>query len=107
MRRSIARNVLADGRRRARIRQYVPIGTLQDLVLDAPSPEERLLREEEVGRLMDGIAALPAADRELIGLRYGSDLDTAEMATILGASEGSVRTRLWRALRRLRESLTS
>jgi RNA polymerase sigma-70 factor, ECF subfamily len=104
---SIARNVLADGRRRARIRQYVPIGTLQDLVLEAPSPEERLLREEEVGRLMDGIAALPAADRELIGLRYGSDLDTAEMATILGASEGSVRTRLWRALRRLRESLTS
>jgi RNA polymerase sigma-70 factor (ECF subfamily) len=102
---SIARNVLTDWRRRARLRQYVPIGTLHDLAFDAPSPEERLLREEEVGRLMDGIAALSAADRELIGLRYGSELDTAEMASVLGASEGSVRTRLWRALRRLREAL--
>ena len=39
-----------------------------------------------------------AADRELVGLRYGSGLDTAEVAQILGISEGSVRTRLWRVL---------
>lgn len=103
---TVARNVLADWRRRARLRQYVPIGALHDLVFEAPSPEERLLREEEVGRLMDGIATLSPADRELIGLRYGSELDTAEMAGILGVSEGSVRTRLWRALGRLREELT-
>jgi RNA polymerase sigma-70 factor (ECF subfamily) len=85
----------------------VPIGTLHDLVFEAPSPEERLLREEEVGRLMDGIAALSTADRELIGLRYGSELDTAEIAAVLGVGEGAVRSRLWRAMSRLREELTS
>jgi RNA polymerase sigma-70 factor (ECF subfamily) len=102
---AIARNVLRDWGRRQRLRQYVPLGNLHDLVSDAPSPEERLLREEEVGRLLDAVATLPAADRELIGLRYGSGLDSAEVAGILGISEGSVRTRLWRALRRLRGTL--
>lgn len=99
---TVARNVLGDWRRRARFRQYVALGTMHDLVYQAPSPEERLLREEEVGRLLDAVATLAEADRELIGLRYGSGLDTAEVAQILGITEGSVRTRLWRVLGRLR-----
>ncbi len=102
---TVARNVLVDWRRRARLRQYVTLGTMHDLVYEAPSPEERLVREEEVGRLLDAVATLADADRELIGLRYGSGLDTAEVARILGISEGSVRTRLWRVLRRLRGAM--
>jgi RNA polymerase sigma-70 factor (ECF subfamily) len=103
---TVARNVLADWRRRARLRQYVTIGTMHDLVCEAPSPEERLLREEDVGRLLDAVATLGDGDRELIGLRYGSGLATAEVAQILGISEGGVRTRLWRVLKRLRGALT-
>jgi RNA polymerase sigma-70 factor, ECF subfamily len=102
---SVARNVLADWRRRARLRQYVSIGTMHDLVCEAPSPEERLLREEEVGRMLDAVATLAAADRELIGLRYGSGLAIAETAQVLGISEGNVRTRLWRVLGKLRKAL--
>jgi RNA polymerase sigma-70 factor, ECF subfamily len=103
---TVARNVLGDWRRRARLRQYVALGTMHDLIYEAPSPEERLLREEEVGRLLDAVATLGDADRELIGLRYGSGLDTAEVAQILGISEGSVRTRLWRVLGKLRGVLS-
>ncbi len=102
---TVARNALGDWRRRARLRQYVAIGSMHDLVYEAPSPEERLMREEEVGRLLDAVATLRVADRELIGLRYGSGLDTAEMAHVLGISEGNVRTRLWRVLGRLRKEL--
>ena len=102
---TVARNVLTDWRRRARLRQYVTLGTMHDLAYEAPSPEERMLREEEVGRLLDAVATLAEADRELIGLRYGSGLDTAEVAQLLGISEGSVRTRLWRVLGRLRGAM--
>ena len=102
---AIARNVLRDWGRRGRLRQYVALGNLHDLEWDAPSPEERLVREEEIGRLLDAVATLAPADRELIGLRYGSGLDGAEVAQMLGVSEGSVRTRLWRALARLRAVL--
>jgi RNA polymerase sigma-70 factor (ECF subfamily) len=78
---------------------------MYDLRCDAPSPEERLLREEEVGRLLAAVASLGPDDRELIGLRYGSGLDTAETAAVLGVRPAVVRTRLWRALARLRAVL--
>ena len=100
---TVARNVLGDWRRRARLRQYVALGSMHDLVYDAPSPEERLLKEEEVGRVLDAVATLGPADRELISLRYGSGLEIAEMSEILGVGVGTVRTRLWRALDRLRK----
>lgn len=102
---TVARNVLGDWRRRARLRQYVPLGSMHDLVYEAPSPEERLMKEEEIGRLLDAVATLGSAERELIGLRYGSGLDTAELAQMLGISEGNVRTRLWRVLGKLRKVL--
>ncbi len=101
----IARNALRDHLRRARLRSYVPIGAMRDLVAEALSPEERLIREEEVARLLAAVAELPERDREIISLRYGSELDTAQVAAILGLRESAVRTRLWRALGRLRALL--
>jgi RNA polymerase sigma-70 factor (ECF subfamily) len=103
----IARNALLDHVRRERRRQQVPFGALRDLQSDAPSPEERVLWEEEVGRLLSAVARLGARDREIIGLRYGSGLDTHEVAEILGVAKAAARTRLWRALARLREELGS
>ena len=42
---------------------------------------------------------------QMVGLRYGSGLDSAEVAQLLGISEGSVRTRLWLVLGRLRGAM--
>ena len=81
------------------------MGHLRDLVADAPSPEERLLWEEQVTQLLEAVAQLPDRDRELIGLRYGSEMDTAEIGRVLDLKEPAVRTRLWRALKRLRSVL--
>ncbi len=102
---AIARNLVHDHRRRIRVRQYVPLGTMRDLVEDAPSPEERLLRKEQVGRLLDALAGLGDDDREIVSLRYGSGLDGREVAAMLGISEANARTRLWRALKRLKAAL--
>ena len=75
---------------------------MRDLAVEAPSPEERLLWEEQVSRLLASVAELSPKDREIISLRYGSGLETAEVAEVLGVREAVVRTRLWRALHRLR-----
>ncbi len=101
----IAQNVLRDARRRERRRGSVPIETFRDLVSDAPSPEERLLHEEEVRRLLAAMDDLSERDREVVSLRYASELEYPEIAAILGIREAAVRTRLWRALGRLREAL--
>lgn len=101
----IAQNVLRDARRRERRRGSVSIEAFRDLVSDAPSPEERLLHEEEVRRLLAAMDELSERDREVVSLRYASELEYPEIAGILGIREAAVRTRLWRALGRLREAL--
>lgn len=98
----IAQNAWRDELRRARVRKLVPITAHRDLSTDAPSPEERLLWEEQVTALLRAVSELPPADQELIGLRYGSDLDSAAIGETLGLAEGAVRMRLHRALKRLR-----
>ena len=55
--------------------------------------------------LSGALARLSVDDRTLVALRYGADLDSAEIARALGGTPGSVRVRLHRLLRRLREDL--
>ena len=49
----------------------------------------------------------PAREREVLALRYGADLTTAEIARVAGPSEANVLQISSRALRRLRRDLTS
>ena len=58
---------------------------MRDLVADAPTAEERLLWEEEVSRLLSAVAELSERDREIIGLRYGSGMDTSTAAEARGS----------------------
>lgn len=101
----IARNVMRDQWRTDQRRRRAPEESLRDLESDLPSPEERLIREEEVAQVLAGIATLPEADQELISLRYTSGLEHRDIAQLLGIRETAVRTRLWRALGRLREAM--
>lgn len=101
----IAQNALRDHLRQAKRRQVLPISGMRDLRCQAPSPEERLLWEEEVAGLLAAMAELPANDREVIGLCYGSEFSMAEAGEVLGLSAAATRTRLWRALGRLRKVL--
>jgi RNA polymerase sigma factor (sigma-70 family) len=101
----IAQNALRDHQRQARRRQVLPIAGMHDLRCEAPSPEERILWEEEVAGLLAAMEELSLNDRRVIGLCYGSELSIAEAGEILGLSATATRTRLWRALGRLRKVL--
>jgi RNA polymerase sigma-70 factor (ECF subfamily) len=68
-------------------------------------PEALLLRREEAGAVRRALAALDPRERELIALRYLDDLKLAEVADRLGWPLGTVKVRLHRALRRLRQEL--
>lgn len=103
----IAQNALRDHLRQASRRQDVPLAATWDLESEAPSPEERLLWEEEVTRLLTAVNELSEKDREVIGLCYGSELSISEASEILGLSDTATRTRLWRALGRLRKIIVS
>jgi len=73
----------------------------------APSPEAAVLAAERRDALLAGLGRLGEDDRLVIGLRYFLDLGEAEMAAAIGVPRGTVKSRLSRALGRLRLGLES
>jgi RNA polymerase sigma factor (sigma-70 family) len=67
--------------------------------LDAAGPE---VPDRE---LLDALARLEPAHREIVVLRHLLDLPEAECAEVLGCRKGTVKSRLSRALTRLRAEL--
>jgi RNA polymerase sigma-70 factor (ECF subfamily) len=55
--------------------------------------------------LESALGRLKPEDRALIAMRYAADLDSSELATVLAISASGVRTRLSRAVDRLRKEL--
>lgn len=73
----------------------------------APSPEAAVLAAERRDALLAGLRRLGEDDRLVIGLRYFLDLGETEMAAAIGVPRGTVKSRLSRALGRLRTTLES
>ena len=71
----------------------------------APSPEAAALAAEQRTLLLRAVDGLREEDRRVVACRYFLDLSEAEMAAVLGCARGTVKSRLSRALDRLRESL--
>ena len=69
------------------------------------NPGQAAVRSETLRRLQEGIDALPAADREILALRFFEGLSTAEAASLLGLEKAATRKRYHRALGRLAEVL--
>jgi RNA polymerase sigma-70 factor (ECF subfamily) len=68
-----------------------------------PSPETALLDSERRDELLGALADLSERDRQAIACRYFLDLSEEETAAVLGCARGTVKSRLARALGRLRE----
>lgn len=70
-----------------------------------PSPELAAVEGERREALLDALLRLRPDDRLVIAHRYFLDLSEAEMAELDGVARGTVKSRLARALGRLRASL--
>lgn len=68
------------------------------------SAEQRLIAADELRHLDCVLAALPESLRALIELRHVRGMSTADIAAMLGSTEGAVRTALCRARRRVAEA---
>ncbi|MDQ3957491.1 MAG: sigma-70 family RNA polymerase sigma factor [Actinomycetota bacterium] len=71
----------------------------------APSPEAAALAADDAQRVLDAVSALGDADRLVLTYRYWLGLNEREMAQALSCARGTVKSRLNRALRRLRALL--
>ena len=71
----------------------------------APSPEAAALEGESRLRLLAAVNGLGEGERLAVAYRYFLGLDEAEAAKALGVARGTVKSRLSRALGRLRTQL--
>ncbi len=103
----IVANEARNRRRSAGRRAGLALRSAEDRRPDdaAPSPESAVLAAEQRAWLLAGLNALRDDDREVIAARYLLELPAAEAAEVLGVPRGTVKSRLSRALRRLRDGL--
>ena len=98
-----ARNRRRSGRRQddlaMRVAEARPSGDA------APSPEAAALAGERRRTLLAAVARMPERDRLVIAARFFLDLSEAETAEVLGCRRGTVKSRMSRALARLRSAL--
>lgn len=66
------------------------------------TPEEIAIQHDIDTSILDEVFRLSIKYREVILLHYFEDLSTSEISKILSINEGTIRTRLSRALKKLR-----
>ena len=71
------------------------------------SPEQAAIAADQRARLVEALNQLREEDRAIIAYRYLLDLTEAEMASALDCPRGTVKSRLSRALDRLRAQLVA
>ena len=98
--------LVADGA--ALWRESEPSSMDADQFPDRAAAPDDFLAQEEMQRWMEKmIAALPEDLRQPLELSTVQELNSAEIAEVMGIPEGSVRTRLMRARRLLKEKLAT
>jgi RNA polymerase sigma-70 factor (ECF subfamily) len=103
----IVANAARNRRRGSGRRAHLAMRIAQDRPSDgaAPSPEVAVLATERRERLLAAVNQLSEDDRTVLGLRWFADLGEAEIAAALGVPRGTVKSRLSRAMGRLRLQL--
>jgi RNA polymerase sigma-70 factor, ECF subfamily len=94
----IARNVIAERRRRQCRRPEAPFEAAVHAV-DPVDVEGSAIARDEAAAAWGAVGRLSADRRRAVVLRFVHEMSTAEIAGVLGRSEGAVRVLLHRALR--------
>jgi RNA polymerase sigma factor (sigma-70 family) len=92
----------AAGRRAALVSRVVDDGPPRD---ESAAPDTAVVADERRAELLDALSGLSEGDRLVISCRYLLELSEEETAAALGCARGTVKSRLSRALGRLREKM--
>ncbi len=106
----VAASCCLDWLRKRKKEAAVPLEPLREQGYDPPDPadgvEKQALRKEELGNLRQAILALPEDQRDALILTQLEGRSYSEAASLLGTTEGTVKSRVNRARLRLKAQLT-
>ena len=104
----ILRNTFLTSRSGLSARNSAPLDEeddIEELALHTVTPESLLLQQESSQAVIDALADLPVAHREILLLSEVEELTYKEIAQVLAVPVGTVMSRLSRARRMLRNTL--
>ena len=114
---TIATRLAIDALRRRRRLQFVSLNRKPDCADndeelgcaiaadDVCNPCHEAMKAEQVEQVRQAIASLPAGQRATLILAYYQQLSYRQVAEVMGCSIGTVRTQMFRALRKLADRL--
>jgi RNA polymerase sigma-70 factor (ECF subfamily) len=105
---TVVLNKCRDRLRKRKAARLIGLDTSNEMLTvadDSPDPEEIATQRDALRRLTAEIERLPIRLREALVLVSMDDRSQAEAAALLGVSEKTVETRIYRARKRLRERL--
>lgn len=101
---TIARNTIIDHYRgRQRERDYQREAMVSASTQFGSPPDEEVVKAEDVRKLHSCLARLAPHEREIISLKFSSEMKNREIASMLGLSESNVGVIICRAVRKLRD----
>jgi len=100
----IARNIVANQRRTRRRRPQAPLDAVATIA-DPLDVEGGAAAREEAAAAWAAVGRLPTERRRALVLRFVEEMSTAEIAGVLGRSEGAVRVLIHRGLRSVARDL--
>jgi len=100
----IAHNLVANFFRDTKRRREIPIDEQEYNLPQSEHLESHVIRNEQLDELMVNIRKLPADRQLIIILKFIDDMPNAEIAKILGRSEGAVKSLYHRTLLELRDA---
>jgi RNA polymerase sigma-70 factor (ECF subfamily) len=96
----IARNIVAERRRSLGRHPVAPLEAAATVTVPAADePEAAVIARDDASAAWQAVARLDGDRRQAVVLRFVHELSTAEIAEVLGRTEGAVRVLLHRALR--------
>ncbi|MFJ6324683.1 MULTISPECIES: sigma-70 family RNA polymerase sigma factor [unclassified Rhizobium] len=102
---AIARNLRIDFQRKSKSSKHVDEGEADGLQATEPTPEEILFVRVDEERVRAALQALSSEQEEIIRLSFFRDRPHSEIARELDLPLGTVKSRIRRALARLRDLL--
>ena len=101
----IARNLARTYQESAYHRYVDREADLPETLINEADPLAWVERQERQADLLNALAHLSFEQREVLSLRFGQELSVNETAKVLGVPAGTVKSRTFSALRRLRTYL--
>lgn len=101
----IAHNLVANWHRDNSRRKEVPLEDHVGLMQHSEPPEASLVQSQEAEKLFAAVRKLPSERQLLVILKFVEHLSNAEIAEIMGRSEGAIKSLYHRTLLSLRDKL--